>query len=447
MKLVKQLFLLAGLSLMIGLSTSAQEGWVSLKGKLKGFNNQVAVEDMSEFQYLVPPTADRMIIPDSAGNFKLKFKLAQANYYRLGRNALYLTPGDDLDVVVDYSDPTKAVFNGKGALANTYLKHTPFPKGGSFLEAGAHVKNTPEETIAVVEELAKTRAKELAATTGVSPVFRRLETARIKADLINSLISGAFYSTYKLKLKDDAAKEFTERYKAAITPKIKSYSQNFTDPFFMKLVVYRDVAENVIEQGGKPADIQTIKDYFRASELVKDMQKVSDKKMLVPFKQKIADLKTPAYQRAVNQMLQHQMAYGKGDPVIDFVATNLNGEKISLSSLKGKVIYVDLWATWCGPCLQEMPSYEKLKQQYKDNPNVVFVSLSIDDNEALWKENIAQRKAEGQQWLINRSKLQAYNIVGIPRSLLIDQQFKMVDMAAPLPSQPAATKAIDALLK
>lgn len=446
MKFIKTLICFLS-SFLLTLSVNAQKDtYVQLKGKLKGFNNQVQIEDMSEFQYLLPPTASRMIVPDTGGNFSIKFKITSPNYFRLGRNQLYLSPNDNLEVFIDYSDPKKASFNGIGAEANSYLRNTPFPKGGSFIEAGKNVKSTPEETIATVEEMAAAREKELASVTKVSSEFKRLEAARIKADLINSIISGNTYSVMKLKLKDEGAKAFSESYKRISAASVAKYSKDFTDASLMKLVVYRDVAEEVILQGGKPADIEKIKEFYVASNLVRNMQKQSDKQLLLPFKAEIERLKVPTYKLATGQMIQYLMAFGKGDVAVDFTAMDQNGQKINLSSLKGKVIYVDLWATWCGPCMQEMPSYEKLKQKYASNPNVVFVSLSIDDSEALWKNSLAQRKADGQQWIINRSKLQAYNIVGIPRSLLIDKNFKMVNMAAPLPSEAAAIKEIDKLL-
>ena len=448
MKLIKNLATIILLNCTVVFTANAQTvGVVKLKGELKGFNNQVNVEDISAFQYLLPPNANNLIVPDSAGRFNIKLKLTKPNYYRLGRNILYLSPGDDLEVMVDYRDPNKATFKGKGASANSYLKHTPFPKGGSFIAAGEHVKESPEATCLAVENLAKLREKELAATPQITPEFRRLETARIKADLINSYLNGGFYSTYKLKLKDEAAKEFLATYQKVIEPKVKLLSKNFTDASLLQLVVYRDIADEVIKAGGKPTDIQQIKDFDIVSELVRKMQKESDKQLLANFKTAIAALKTPSYQTAANQMLAYLMAFGKGDQAVDFMVLTAAGNKVNLSSLKGKVIYVDLWATWCGPCMQEMPAYEKLKQKYAGHPDVVFVSLSIDDSEALWKESLSQRKTEGYQWLINRSKLQAYNIVSIPRSLLIDKNFKMVDMNAPMPSQPAASKAIDELLK
>jgi hypothetical protein len=96
--------------------------------------------------------------------------------------------------------------------------------------------------------------------------------------------------------------------------------------------------------------------------------------------------------------------------------------------------------------VSKCPSYEKLKQKYKDYGNVAFVSLSIDDDASYWKKNVAARKADGIQWLVSRNKLLDYNVVGIPRAIIIDRSFKVADLHAPGPS-PAAEKVIDELLK
>lgn len=435
--------------LLLFTAASAQKKteWVTLKGELKNFSNQVQVEDLSEFQYLLPPTNERMIVPDAKSLFNIRFKLSKPNYFRLGRNILYLSPGDDMEIVVDYRDQMSAVFKGRGAEANVYLKSTPFPKGGSFIEAGSQVKESPEATIIAVEAQADIRRKELANTKNITAEFRRLEHARIKADLINSFYSGEDYSIYHLKLKDEQAKEFSLAYQKAIAPKLAFYNKNFVDASLMKLVVYRDIASDLIKNGGKTADLQSINDWYNSYSMVKAIQKVSDKSQLGAFKAKIAAIKTPELRGAVNQTLLRQMAFGKGDTAVDFVAEDISGKQVSLSSLKGKVVYVDLWATWCGPCMKEMPHFEELKLKYKDNPAVVFISLSLDDTATPWKASVVERKADGYQWHINRSKLRDYNIVGIPRSLLIDKDFKMADMNAPMPSETEVVQSIDGLLK
>lgn len=57
-----------------------------------------------------------------------------------------------------------------------------------------------------------------------------------------------------------------------------------------------------------------------------------------------------------------------------------NGKTISLSSLKGKVVFINFWATWCPPCIAEMPSVNQLYTQFRTNPDVVFIPVDVDHN-------------------------------------------------------------------
>lgn len=56
-----------------------------------------------------------------------------------------------------------------------------------------------------------------------------------------------------------------------------------------------------------------------------------------------------------------------------------NGETVSLSSLKGKVVFINFWATWCPPCIQEMPSINELKQSFKGNEDIIFLMVDVDN--------------------------------------------------------------------
>src|SRR5476651_2498506 len=243
----------------------AQQKTVTLSGQLINFSNQVLVEDMSEFQYLDIPSSDRLIIPDSTGGFNITFKIAAPNYFRVGRNILYLTPGDNMVVAIDKNDPVKSRFKGTGAAANNYLMNTPFPKGGSFLEAGKNLKATPQETLAIITDAANKRELELEALKGVSPEFIRLEKARVKADALCSFDAVSSYIRVKKMPNPD---EYVKMFNELAAPAKAAYEKGFIDPSLMKLVVYRDVAEDMIKDAPQTPGIQKIKDYYFASGVV-----------------------------------------------------------------------------------------------------------------------------------------------------------------------------------
>ena len=417
---------------------------VTLKGKLINFTNQEEIQDLSELQYLLPASADRMIIADENGHFEISFALKSPNYFRIGRNILYLSPGDNMEVIIDKNKPGAGQFTGRGSEANLYLRNTPFPKGGSFVEAGRRVQRVAQATIDTILHIAAGRKQELKAVSGISKEFRRLEEARVKADLVNSL--RAAMRSYKPRMSEDSLKLYTATFEKLATPLIASHTRNFDDPGLMNLVVYRDILNEVIRHNPKSKHISRLKEWQSANELVGEMKTHSDKAVLAGYTKKVEEIRTPAYKTALQATLNSLLKFGKGDPAKDFAALDLAGKTVRLGDLKGKVIYVDLWATWCGPCLVEMPYYEKLKEKYSGNSNIAFVSLSIDDNIDLWKKNVDARKAGGLQWQINRSALNDYDIVSIPRSLLIDSDFRIVDMNAPMPSSKEIDKAIEQLL-
>ncbi|MBV7441447.1 TlpA family protein disulfide reductase [Weeksellaceae bacterium TAE3-ERU29] len=127
-----------------------------------------------------------------------------------------------------------------------------------------------------------------------------------------------------------------------------------------------------------------------------------------------------------------------GKPAPTFSMEDINGKKVSSADLKGKPIYVDIWATWCGPCKAEIPSLKKLEEEYGDD--IAFVSISVDEpkDKEKWKEFVAEKGLKGYQlttgsaW--NSQFVKDLEVQGIPRFVLIDEQGNILDPDAPRPS-------------
>ena len=130
---------------------------------------------------------------------------------------------------------------------------------------------------------------------------------------------------------------------------------------------------------------------------------------------------------------------------------NYKGGKTKLEDFRGKYVYIDVWATWCGPCRTEIPFLKKLEEKYHQK-NIVFISLSIDQLKDIekWKKLIKDKELGGVQvfadndW--NSQFVKDYNITGIPRFILIDPNGKIVKADAPRPSSPTIEAEFDALL-
>ncbi len=124
----------------------------------------------------------------------------------------------------------------------------------------------------------------------------------------------------------------------------------------------------------------------------------------------------------------------KGSLIPDVVFKDTEGNEVNLQSFKGKYIYIDLWACWCGPCLLEAPHFSKLEKDYKDH-NIEFVSLSLDLDKKAWLNKVKELNYEGNQWDVADSGFdKIMNIRGIPHFILYDNEGKLLLYNAPRPS-------------
>ncbi len=128
----------------------------------------------------------------------------------------------------------------------------------------------------------------------------------------------------------------------------------------------------------------------------------------------------------------------KGAQASDFEMYDKAGKKYTLKDFQGKALYIDCWATWCGPCCAEIPHMEKLYAHFKDNPKVEIISVSLDKNRRLWEQKVAADKPQWKQFICPDnfdSKLcKNYDIDAIPRFLMFDKQGRVVSLDAPRPS-------------
>lgn len=130
----------------------------------------------------------------------------------------------------------------------------------------------------------------------------------------------------------------------------------------------------------------------------------------------------------------------------DFACPDLSGKVVGLSDLKGKYVYIDVWATWCGPCCAEIPHLQKLEQKFATR-NIAFVSISCDRNKEAWKKMIGEKQLGGIQLNggENSDFMKAYMIRGIPRFILLDREGKILDADMSSPSDPRTAGVLEAL--
>lgn len=200
-----------------------------------------------------------------------------------------------------------------------------------------------------------------------------------------------------------------------------------TDEYLVKLKVFGDIPnehiKNDLLSSSAKYDIaytDNIDTYYKTFTAVSTSEKNNK-----VFTEKYEVLKT--------------LSKGQPSPVFTDYINNAGGTS-SLSDFRGKYVYIDVWATWCGPCLGQVPFLEEVEKKYHGK-DIEFVSISIDtqDKREAWSKMIADKELGGVQLLVdkdwNSDFIKAYKINSIPRFILLDPNGNIVSWNAPWPSK------------
>lgn len=133
------------------------------------------------------------------------------------------------------------------------------------------------------------------------------------------------------------------------------------------------------------------------------------------------------------------------------VLTDPDGKQVNLADLTGKVTYIDVWATWCGPCCREIPYLEKVVERFKGNDKIQFISVSVDDDLDAWRKKLDADKPEWAQYVLSpeehKAFMSALGINGIPRFILLDAEGRFISNDAVRPSSDDIDKVLNEAIR
>ena len=209
------------------------------------------------------------------------------------------------------------------------------------------------------------------------------------------------------------------------------------------------IEQNSVAEANKHLDLianldatQSVKDEL-GNQLISGYTYVTDEVKDV-YKNRYAEIiKNQEYISEFESTLKKLEALQPGNMAPTFAYEDINGDTVTSDQLKGKVIYIDVWATWCGPCMGEIPHLKKLDTELHDM-EIAFVSISIDGDKEAWKKMVVNKELQGYQ-LFAEGEWQSdiikdYAIQGIPRFILIDKEGKLVNANANRPSSEEIIK-------
>lgn len=225
----------------------------------------------------------------------------------------------------------------------------------------------------------------------------------------------------------------------------RNFADNYYDakisPEYVKAEIAAGKPMPSVEKEAKENMPPGTLEYFLASmhyRYIRHIPVDSSEKNIAAFKKQFPGSK---YIALLETNFAKRKSMSAGQPAVDLDLVTAEGKKIKLSDFKGKVVYVDFWASWCGPCIREMPASKQVKEHFAGK-DVVFLYISIDDNEENWKaamekyeiKGVHTREAGGWQ----APAAQKYGVQSIPAYFLVDKKGRFALENVPRPSDTEA---------
>jgi thiol-disulfide isomerase/thioredoxin len=141
----------------------------------------------------------------------------------------------------------------------------------------------------------------------------------------------------------------------------------------------------------------------------------------------LGDLVLAAYDRNLALAKARELGVRQSDPnaaltdPMAFTLSGVDGAKLSMADLKGKVLVLDFWATWCAPCREQHPLYEQVKQRFRDNPDVVFLSIDADADRQPVKPFLQEAGWQGPVYFED-GLARVLAVESLPTTILIDRR-------------------------
>lgn len=382
-------------------------------------------------------------------NFKPQYAtIAYGNTSR----TLYLEPDKDLTISFDGKTFNKAItFTGKNAAVNNYLNHTDFATL-KFEDSGK-----PEVAYLKTIDSVYTVNTNLLQKAQLPVDFKQKEAIRLKYLSYRGLPWYKTYYQYLNKVKNFQVSSVYQQkinsltvinadylaypeYKDFISYAILSISLRENPNLSLDQAFMKYVSTNIKDQ--KVLDYVT-DNYIYDSIGLKGLTASADS--LIDFYHHT--VKDVAMTKRFDALLAQWKSLAPGQPSATFSLPDINGKTVALEDLKGRYVYIDVWATWCGPCRAEIPHLKKLEEAYTGK-GIAFVSISCDQNKTAWKNMVTKDQMKGiQLYMGNKNDfMKKYMINGIPRFILLDKEGRIINANASRPSDPSTSKLFDKLL-
>jgi thiol-disulfide isomerase/thioredoxin len=442
--------------------TRAPSSSVLLSGTLEGHE-----DTRLEFTYLNEfINNDRVVLdiePDEEGSFALAFDFDEDVFgtIRAGRTNIpvFLEPGYQVRLEGNASDLFETIrFSGRGGQANNFLmdfQRELEPRLGERFMAEQIRMLDPVTFFMLVDSVALQKFAFLdswEAADDLSPVFVHFMESQILYDKYQKLIEypmmqqrlaqlgelpvmpeGYFDFLGKDGLFDDSRLN-SPVYVQFLMSYISYYQHHvgatMSDDMSLNQFNYNLAGEALPGASGE---------YIQAVYLSREFNNGDLETAEKMYREFMENSKNESFKQAVTDTRDAINRLNPGNPAPEFTMTDINGQEVSLSDFRGKVVYLDFWASWCGPCMREMPYFRELKERLADQEDLVYLYISIDTDVQAWRNSVERNQITGVHLNTpgrERGVPALYNVKWIPTFIIIGRDGNIYDNRPPKPSDP-----------
>lgn len=413
---------------------------------LKGFETSLNVKDDGTF-------IDTLYIDEGA--YTISFGKS--------RTTAYLSKGSTIQLNGDIDDfENSLVFAGTHADFNNY-----YVKKGreeyTYMTGLKEIYSREEKDfVKAIQEIKSKEEILLSDVTGISEELRDKELRSIHYAYLRKMsmyesYHGYFTEKEDFKPSDAFQKELTDMPLDQVEDFFYSQEYHIMVMFGAEKDAYSIKEEKNISYGMAALETHTnleneiIRNHLMMANVEMRLPMTNDKD---PLYLRYMELSTnEEHKKKITELYNYLSALEPGKPSPKFENyENYAGGTTSLDDLKGKYVYIDVWATWCGPCKGQIPFLKEVEKKYHGK-KIEFVSISVDTRKDhdTWKQMVQDEELTGVQLFadnaFNSEFIQAYKIRGIPQFILLDPDGNIVEANAPRPSDEKLIALLNSTLK
>jgi thiol-disulfide isomerase/thioredoxin len=405
---------------------------------------------------------------DKEGCFNLTFNTNESGYFFLlvsgSQVPLFLKPGDSIFITFDIKD-IEGTYKASGDMAQEALYLMEFKKILAVPDfTFPHVlylakeRNSYFEKLDTVVKSMEMSYDSLQLTKGINKEFLSVQKAQIKYWALNQERMFPVHHRRIIGLNQTDEIDFDEEN----TWK-KIAAVDFGYPIILKSLGGFDLLNSYInksvleiierDHNGLVTDDEFLKITFDVTDSLVTKGRTRDHAKYVALKRSLEthgpfkfsglcsrfllENSYQPYSEKITNLIESWNPIAPGMEVPDLRFTNLNGNEVRLSELPAKIIYIKVWATWCGPCLAEQPYWDKLMEEYNSS-DIVFLSISIDNSRTAWENMVSEKMMGGYNWFAENAWqaeiVEHFKIFAIPRYILIDEKRRIIGSSVEKPS-------------